>query len=80
MDHCWAKNGHFRLILLYLYTFYSHYNMDWMANTEIGLDPNNSVIKRLRYITIKIYIYVCNRTQSCVPEQSPRVPKSKCQP
>ena len=23
------------------------YNMDWIANTGIGLDPNNSVIKRL---------------------------------
>ena len=30
------------------YIFYSHYNMDWIANTEIGLDSNNSVIKRLR--------------------------------
>ena len=28
-------------------TFYSHYNTVWIANTEIGLDPNNySVIKR----------------------------------
>ena len=24
-----------------------HYNTVWIANTEIGLDPNNSVIKRL---------------------------------
>ena len=31
-----------------VFTFYSRYNMDWIANTEIGLDPNNSVIKRLR--------------------------------
>ena len=23
------------------------YNMDWIANTKIGLDPSNSVIKRL---------------------------------
>ena len=30
-----------------LYTFYSRYNTDWIADTEIGLDPNNSVIKRL---------------------------------
>ena len=29
------------------YTFYSQYNKDWIANTEIGLDPKNSVIKRL---------------------------------
>ena len=31
----------------YSYTIFSHYNIDWIANTEIGLDPNNSVIKRL---------------------------------
>ena len=31
----------------YITTFYSRYNMYWIANTEIGLDPNNSVIKRL---------------------------------
>ena len=29
-----------------IYAFYSRYNTDWIANTEIGLDPNNSVIKR----------------------------------
>ena len=29
-----------------LYIF-SHYNTDWIANIEIGLDPSNSVIKRL---------------------------------
>ena len=29
------------------YTFYSRYNTVWIANTEIGLDSNNSVIKRL---------------------------------
>ena len=27
------------------------YNTDWIANTEIGLDPSNSVIKRLRCIS-----------------------------
>ena len=32
-------------ICLYIY---SRYNTDWIANTEIGLDPSNSVIKRLR--------------------------------
>ena len=31
-----------------VYIFYSHYNTVWIANTEIVLDPNNSVIKRLR--------------------------------
>ena len=40
-----------QLFWLYVYTFYSHYNMDWIANTEIGLDPRNSVIKRLRHAT-----------------------------
>ena len=46
MDHSWTLNG---LILLYFVTFYSNssYNMDWTANTDIVLDPNNSVIKRL---------------------------------
>ena len=29
------------------YAFYSPYNTVWIANTEIGLDPKNSVIKRL---------------------------------
>ena len=33
-------------ICIYMYVFYSHYNTDWIANTEIGLDPNNSVMKR----------------------------------
>ena len=32
-----------------IYAFYSRYNMVWIANTEIGLDPKNSVIKRLWY-------------------------------
>ena len=30
------------------YAFYSRYNTVWRANTEIGLDPKNGVIKRLR--------------------------------
>ena len=38
----------FKYFLLNVYTFYSRYNMDWIANMEIGLDPINSVIKRLR--------------------------------
>ena len=29
----------------YTSTFYSHYKTVWIANTEIGLDPNNSVIR-----------------------------------
>ena len=48
MDHCLTPNGHFRLILLYIYIFYSRNNTDWIANVKIGLNPNNSVIKRLR--------------------------------
>ena len=47
-DHCWTPISHFRQILLYVYTFFSRYKMEWIANTKIGLDPNNSVIKRLR--------------------------------
>ena len=34
------------------YEFYSPYNMVWIANTEISLDPNNSVIKRLWCISL----------------------------
>ena len=33
-----------------IYLFYPRYNTDWIANTEIVFDPNNSVIKRLRCI------------------------------
>ena len=40
-DHCWTA---IRLFLLYVYTFHSRYNTDWIANMEIGLDPSNSVI------------------------------------
>ena len=40
-----------RLILLYGYTFSSRYKTDWIASTEIGLNPNNSVIKRLWILT-----------------------------
>ena len=32
---------------IYNYTFYSRYNTVCIANTEIGLDLNRSVIKRL---------------------------------
>ena len=46
-DQCWTPNDHLGLIFLFNNTFYSRYNTDWIANTEIGLDPNNSVIKRL---------------------------------
>ena len=30
-------------------TFYSRYNMNWIVNKEIGLDPNKSVVKSLRW-------------------------------
>ena len=46
-DQCWISIGHFRLFLPYVFTFYSPYNTNWIANTGIGLDHNNSVIKRL---------------------------------
>ena len=51
-DHYWTPVSHLtnRLFLLYVYTFYSIYNTDWIANMEINLDSNNSVIKRLRWI------------------------------
>ena len=31
----------------YISIHFIRYNMGWIANTEIVLDPNNSVIKRL---------------------------------
>ena len=47
-----SDNSSFMLFLLHVYTLYSRYNMDWINITEIGLDPDNSVIKRLWYIII----------------------------
>ena len=44
-----------REICCYFFTgsvFYSRYNTDWITNTETVLDPNNSVIKRLRCICV----------------------------
>ena len=38
--------------MLYTFTFHVLYNMDWIANTDFGLDPNNRVIKRL-WCTLK---------------------------
>ena len=38
----------------FVHTFYSHYNTDWITNMEIGLDPINSVIKRL-WCTSPVY-------------------------
>ena len=37
----------FLTFLLHSYILYIHYNLYWIANKEIGFDPNNSVIKRL---------------------------------
>ena len=39
------------------FAVYSRYNTDWIANTEIGLDPNKSVIKRL-WCTLKLKLDV----------------------
>ena len=43
------------------YVFYSQYNTDWTANTEISLDPNNNVIKRL-WCTGKLVKEACPGT------------------
>ena len=53
MDHSWTPNG-IILLYIYMYIFYSHYNTDWIANTEIVLDPINSVIDRLRCMYIGV--------------------------
>ena len=50
MAQCCTQNDHSGQIFLSNYTFYSRYNMDQVANMEIGLDLNNSVIKRLSCI------------------------------
>ena len=63
IGQCWTP---IRLVLLYVYTFYSRYNTDWIANTEIGWDHSNSIIKRLRcssFYTGRV-IYVQDRSQS----------------
>ena len=56
-DNCWTPDGHFELFLLhvYIYTFNFRYNTDWIANTKIGLDLNNSVITRFLYIWMNIF-------------------------
>ena len=41
-----------------IYAFYSRYNMVWIANTENGLDPKNSVIKMLWCILMLLYMYI----------------------
>ena len=68
-DHCWTPIGHFRLFLLCVYTFYSQYNTDWIANTEISLDPINSVIKRLWCIDQRgnlVYLHItCFGVRCC---------------
>ena len=38
------------------YAFYSQYNMVWISNTEIVLDPNNSVVKRLACISETVLV------------------------
>ena len=35
-------------------SFCPRYNTDWMADTEIDLNPNNSVIKMLRCRTVDV--------------------------
>ena len=37
------------------YAFYSRYNTVWITNTEIGLDPKNSVKKRLWCMCYQFY-------------------------
>ena len=38
---------------MYMFIHFTRYNTDWIANMETGLEPSNSVIKRLRFISIK---------------------------
>ena len=45
-EQSWTPNGQFRLFV-YVYIFCSRYITNWIAtcNLDIGLGPNNSVIK-----------------------------------
>ena len=45
--HCLLPFFHLGLIFPFNYTFYSRNNTGWIANKEIDLDPNNSVINWL---------------------------------
>ena len=38
--------------------FYSQYNTVWIANTEIGLNSNSSIIKRLWCMSKLMYRYI----------------------
>ena len=46
------------VILVYNYKFYSRYNTDWIANTEMGLDPNNSNYKK-----VVVYLHLLQAKQ-----------------
>ena len=61
---------HFTLFLLYVYTIYSRYNTDCIANIEIDFDRNNSIIKRLWciYIVLVFQGSVVPRTWQKVAE------------
>ena len=48
-DHCWTSNGHFRL---YVYTFYSHYNSDWIAKHGNWFEP-----KEESYNEVEVVIF-----------------------
>ena len=64
-------SNYFCLFLLYFYTFYSRYNTVWIANTEIGLDPNNSVIKRLwLHYSDPYFLHSCEKKISHVGTES----------
>ena len=48
----------FKTLFSYItYAFYSQYNMVWIANTEIGLDPNNSV-KNSLWCDLDLFLFV----------------------
>ena len=49
-------------------TFYFRYSTVWIAYTEFGLDPNNSVIKRL-WCTVMILSLRTSRSEQTVQTQ-----------
>ena len=55
-DDCLTPTGHFCYMSNFVHTFYSRYNTNWITDTllgqAVGLDPNNSVIKRLWRIIV----------------------------
>ena len=56
----------------YNYTIYFWYSKGWIASMEIGLDPNNSVIKRLWYV-VNVSLILLTLNQNVAKESQFRI-------